>query len=476
MKRVSVWLEDRTGLVEATLKVVEHPVPRKSASWWYIFGSGTLLTFIIQVVTGLVLASMYVPAPNDAYRSLIYITNEAPLGGVVRGIHNWGATLMIILIGIHMAQVFLFAAYKFPREVNWMSGVVLLAFTLAAAFTGQILRWDDNGVWTTTVLVKMVGHLPVIGVPLARFLLSGDVVNASTLSHFFIYHAAILPGLIIAVVTLHVFLVIRNGISEPPEEGRPVEPKSYRAWYRTLLQRDGVPFWPDVLWRDAVFAVLITIIVVVLAIFIGAPQLAQPPSPAIIDTNPRPDWYFLWLFSLLALLPPGVEFFILIGGSLLFFVIAFILPLIANRGERSPRRRPWALGVVVFGVALVGALTVLGLQAPWSPVFDTAPLPDNVVGVTSGPVAKGSQLFYDKGCQYCHEIAPGYGGYRGPNLTYVGDRLGPNELTWRIANGGVNMPAYASILSQSELSQLVAFLATRRSQSRLASPSDASSR
>ncbi|GIW06545.1 MAG: cytochrome b [Dehalococcoidia bacterium] len=455
------WLEDRTGLVGIVRTVMQHPVP-PGATWWYVFGSATLLAFLVQVVTGVVLGSMYVPAPDDAYRSLEFITNDAPAGRLVRGMHAWTATAMIVLIGIHALQVFLFGSYKYPREVNWMTGVLLLAFTLAMAFTGQILRFDNNGVWSTIVLVKMTSYVPVIGDDLGRFFLAGDVVNASTLSHFFTFHVFVIPGLIFAIIGIHLYLVIRNGISEPPEAGRPVDPATYRAWYHDYLRREGVPFWPDAIWRDALFGVLLVVGLLVLAGVIGPPEVGAPPSPANLDTNPRPDWYFIWLFAALALLPPGIEFYFLILGSGLFFIGLFILPLLANRGERSWKMRPWAVGIVCVIVTGVGALTVYGLQAPWSPDFATQPLSAEVVGATTGPVANGAQLFHEKGCHYCHRIA-GSGGQRGPDLTTIGDKLSENELIWRIANGGVNMPSFAGTLTQHELREIVAFLQSRRS-------------
>lgn len=460
LRRTLDWLEDRTGLVSVTKSVMDHPVP-PGAKWWYVFGSATLLCFIILVTTGIILATMYVPAPNQAYQSLQFITHQAAFGRFIRGLHSWAATGMVIMVGIHLIQVFLFAAYKYPREMNWITGVLLLAVTLSMAFTGQILRWDDNGVWTTVVLVNMVGRVPFIGDRLAHFLLAGDVVNASTLSHFFTYHVFVIPALIFIFVGLHLYLVIRNGISEPPQAGRPVEPKSYRAWYNAMLHREGVPFWPDALWRDALFALVVVGALAALAIFAGPPALGAQPSPADVNTNPRPDWYFLWLFAALALLPPNVEFALLIGGSLLFFVILFVLPFFSYKGERSWKRRPWAPAIVGLSLVTVTALTVLGLKAPWSPQFASTSVPKSAIPVSDLAAQQGAQLFAAKGCIYCHAIG-GVGGQRGPDLSAVGDRLDANQLTWRIANGGVNMPAFAGTLSSDQIHQLVAFLAAQR--------------
>jgi ubiquinol-cytochrome c reductase cytochrome b subunit len=459
--RLVDWIDDRTGLIGLARRVMQHPVPR-GARWWYVFGSATLLAFIIQVITGIVLATMYVPSPDLAYQSLEFITSQATLGNFIRGLHSWAASAMVVLVGVHMIQVFLFAAYKFPREVNWMTGVVLLLLTMGMAFTGQILRWDDNGVWSTVVLIKMVGRLPLIGDTVARFIQSGDVISAATLSHFYAYHVFVIPALIFLGVGVHLYLVLRNGISEPPVAGRPVDPKTYRSWYQSYLRREGVPFFPDAIWRDAIFAVFVVAAVVALAVIVGPPRLTGPPSPAILDAVPRPDWYFIWIFAAMALLPAGLEFWIVIGGGLLLFLILFMLPVVANRGERSIKSRPWAAVVLTIVLTMIAATSIKGLSAPWSPRFDAEPLSPTQVGAASDQVQLGARLFFEKGCQYCHTIAPAVGGIRGPSLTDIGDQRSANEITWRIATGGVNMPSYAATLTREEMDALVAFLSSRR--------------
>jgi ubiquinol-cytochrome c reductase cytochrome b subunit len=460
-ERLLDWIEDRTGLIGLTRKVMRHPVP-PNAKWWYVFGTGTLLAFIIQVITGIVLAAMYVPSPDLAYQSLHFITNEATLGNFVRGLHSWSATAMVVLIGVHLVQVFVFAAYKFPREANWITGVVLLLLTIGMAFTGQILRWDNNGIWSTVVLIKMVGRVPLIGGSIARFIESGDVISAATLSHFFTYHVFLIPALIFLFVGVHLYLVLRNGISEPPVAGRSVDPKTYRTWYHGYLRREGVPFFPDAIWRDALFALFVVVVLLALAIVVGPPALTDPPSLAILNAVPRPDWYFIWLFAVMALLPPGLEFWIVIGGGLVAFLILFMLPVVASHGERSIRSRPWAVVALAIVITMIGATTIQGFIAPWSPRFETRPLTASQIGATSDSVAIGGRLFFEKGCQYCHTIAPGVGGIRGPDLAYIGDQLATSQLTWRIANGGVNMPSYASTLTREEMDAIVAFLSSRK--------------
>ena len=226
------------------------------------------------------------------------------------------------------------------------------------------------------------------------------------------------------------------------------------------MKKHGQPFWPDSAWRDVVFSVLMISVIAGLAAFVGPPALGKPPDPAIIDAYPQPDWYLLWYYAAFALMPPSIEDYIILGGPIVIGLVLFAVPFISNRGERSLRRRPWAIASVVFIVMMVGALWIQGARAPWSPNFDAEPLTADVVGATAGPVADGARVFHDKGCINCHLIA-GHGGRRGPDLSRIGSLLTKDDLTIRIINGGTNMPAFAGNVSSDELSSLVAFLSTR---------------
>jgi len=462
VKKIRAWLDDRGGLLKMAAPLLEHPVPPR-LGWMYVLGSMTLIALVIQIFTGIALATMYIPSVSQAYETLQFLTNEDATGRLLRGMHYWGASAMVLCVGMHMMQVFLAGAYKYPRELNWISGVILLFLILALGFTGQLLRWDQNAVWSVIVGAKQAGKIPVVGDALARFILGGENMGGTTLSRFFSIHVFILPATMILLLSYHLYLVIRNGISEPPKVGRPVDPKKYKEWYHGLLQKEGVPFWPDPAWRDLIACAGVIISVALLAWFLGPPELGSPPDPTLIDADPRPDWYLIWYFALLALTPPALENVVIVAAPAVLGIVLLALPIFFNHGERHPLRRPWSVAIVLLTSLTIGTLWLKGQESHWSPDFDTKPLPASAIGAESGPAFEGARIFHERGCQYCHAIE-GYGGKRGPDLSTIGDRLDAAQLNLRILNGANNMPAYASSLSQSDLDFLVNFLLTRKSQ------------
>ena len=459
LKKTGRWINDRSGIMEMLKPLLNHPVPPGS-KWAYVFGSATLFCFVLQVATGIGLALLYQPSSDGAFQSLQYITYKATMGKTLRGIHYFGASGMIVMVALHMMRVYLMAAYKFPREMSWISGVVLLLLTISMGFTGQLLRWDDNGVWSAVVAAEQLGRIPLIGKSIARLLLGGDTLGGQSLSRFYAYHVFLFPSLIFIFVGFHLWLVMRNGISEPPKPGHLVDPRTYRQWYHNLLRNSGVSFWPYAAWRDALFGSLTILAIVLLAVVAGPPLLTKAPDPSNIITSPRPDWYLLWIYALFALMPPQIESYAMFFGPLLIFFLLFALPFLSNKGERSPLKRPWAVVGTVFVLVIVISLLVAGYKATWSPDFKTQAVAATVPAADT-IAAAGLVLFQQKACLYCHRVGE-QGGHVGPDLTHVANHLNEQQMTIRIVNGAQNMPAYASSLTNEELTRLIAFLKTRK--------------
>jgi quinol-cytochrome oxidoreductase complex cytochrome b subunit len=209
------WLEERSGLVGGLKYFLFRNVPRDT-TWFHTLGSATLTAFIVQTVTGVVLAFYYKPSANEAYASIQYITNDLTLGWLVRGMHRWGASVFIILLFLHMGRVFLFGAYKHPRELNWLLGVLLLVLAMLEGFTGYLLPWDETAYWATVVGINLNATAPFAGPFLADFLRGGQEIGTDTLARFYSMHMLLIPGGLIALITLHLYLVIRLGVTSPP--------------------------------------------------------------------------------------------------------------------------------------------------------------------------------------------------------------------------------------------------------------------
>jgi menaquinol-cytochrome c reductase cytochrome b subunit len=230
------WLEERSGLVGAMRYFLFRKVPSDS-SWWHTLGSASLTAFLVQAVTGIILAMYYRPSPHDAYKSIQYITDDLTLGWLVRGMHRWGASVFIILIFLHMGRVFLFGAYKYPRELNWIVGVLLLLLGMLEGFTGYLLPWDQTAYWATVVGINLNGTAPLLGPWLAQFLRGGQEIGADTLTRFYSLHMLVLPVGIAGLITLHLYLVIRLGVTSPPwsREAADMQPEEEPPPRRTGL-------------------------------------------------------------------------------------------------------------------------------------------------------------------------------------------------------------------------------------------------
>jgi menaquinol-cytochrome c reductase cytochrome b subunit len=209
------WIDERTSLSGGLRWMLFRKVP-KGTNWFYTLGSAAMFAFLSQAVTGIFLAMYYDPSPTHAYESIRYVTNEAFLGEFVRGMHKWGSTVMVILVFLHMGRTFFFGAYKYPRELNWVIGVVLLILTMTMSFTGYLLPFDQRSYWATIVGVNINGTGPLIGPYLSDFLRAGPEFGATTLSRFYAIHMMLVPGLLAALIGAHLYLVAKLGTTAPP--------------------------------------------------------------------------------------------------------------------------------------------------------------------------------------------------------------------------------------------------------------------
>lgn len=215
MDRILDWVDERIEIRSVWGALMERHIPM-GVNWWYTLGSATLFVFTLQAVTGMFLAMYYSPSPDHAYNSIQFIMNDIMFGRVVRGLHHYGASAMVILVTMHMLRVFVMGAYKYPREMTWMVGVVLLLLTLGFGFTGYLLPWDEKAYWATTVGTNMSGTVPYVGDFLFKVTRGGAELGAVTLTRFYGIHMLVLPAMTLFFAAVHVFMVIKQGISAPP--------------------------------------------------------------------------------------------------------------------------------------------------------------------------------------------------------------------------------------------------------------------
>ena len=307
MSKIGQWFDLRLQLAAPIREASEHPVPRNTASWWYVFGSAALVVFLLQLATGIMLALTYVPSAGEAWSSLQALNHQITLGWFIRALHGWGSNFMVAIVLIHMMQVFLFGAYKFPRELTWIVGIFLLLMTLGMAFSGQVLRFDQDAYWGLGIGASIASRVPLAGPAVVKLMLGGPIIAGATLSRFFALHVFVIPGMLIGFVCLHLLMVLKLGINEWPMPGRIVKRATYLSEYHELTKRDGAPFVPYAIWKDLFFAAFILLAVAACAVWFGPFGPTGRPDPTIIQTVPKPDYFFLWLYALLSLLPPSME-------------------------------------------------------------------------------------------------------------------------------------------------------------------------
>ncbi|HXC95379.1 MAG TPA: cytochrome b N-terminal domain-containing protein [Edaphobacter sp.] len=458
------WFERRLGLGQPIIEAAVHEVPENTSSWWYVFGSAATVLLVLQVMTGILLALVYSPSASHAWSSLQFLDHNVKLGWFLRAMHGWGSDFMVAVVLVHMAQVFMFGAYKFPRELTWIIGVLLLLMTLGMAFTGQVLRFDQDAYWGLGIGASILSRVPLIGGPLVAIMLGGPIIAGPTLTRFFALHVFVIPGILLSMVGLHLWMVIRLGINDWPMPGRIVRKSTYDREYHELTKRTGIPFIPDAAWKDAIFAAVIMLSVIACALFFGPFGPSGQPDPTIIETAPKPDFAFLWIYAVLAYLPPSLETPVMFIAPIVIIGAMLLLPLVAGEGEKHWSRRPVAVLMLAVIAVTLGIFTRLGMYTPWSPVMDawtSDSIPETYLRGRSPLERQGAIVLQDKQCRNCHSIG-GEGGMRGPALDAVAAHMTEDQIIRQVLQGGGNMPAYGNALSPPETTALVRFLTTLR--------------
>jgi ubiquinol-cytochrome c reductase cytochrome b subunit len=462
IRQIGEWFDERLQLAATLRETVEHPVPRETASWFYVFGSAALVVFVMQIITGIMLAVIYVPSAGEAWNSLQTLNHSIALGWYIRALHGWGSNFMVAIVLIHMVQVFLFGAFKYPRELTWIVGIFLLLMTLGMAFSGQVLRFDQDAFWGIGIGASISSRVPIMGPWIVNLLLGGPIIAGATLSRFFALHVFVIPGMLIGFIGLHLLMVLKLGINEWPMPGRIVRKSTYLKEYHELIKKDGIPFFPGAVYKDIFFAGCVLLTLAIVAAHFGPFGPSGRPDPTIIQTVPRPDYFFLWLYALLSLLPPQMETPALLIGPVVALLFLLLLPFLFGEGEKSWKRRPIAVLTILLVAVVLGTFTDLAGHAPWSPVMDAwsgDPIPQQFLQKRSALERQGALIFQLKQCHNCHALGE-EGGKRGPALDNVALLLTPDQLIRQVIQGGGNMPAYGKNLSPPETTALVAFLKT----------------
>jgi len=430
LRKILDWLEDRTGVESAVRHFLMEDIPQ-SAGWRQVLGSVALFAFLTQLVTGILLAFNYAPTPGEAYNSLRYIMTELTAGSMIRGLHHWGASLMIIVVVLHMAQVFLWGAYKKPREATWMVGCVLLLVTLAYGLTGYLLPWDNRAYWGTVVTTRIAAQAPGAGPYLLRLLGSdGGSIGVVTFARFYAVHVLLLPPLTMLLVAIHVYLVRRHGVAPVPGDEHLPKKK----------------FFPEQVFKDTVATFAWFCVLVVMSIAARVP-LGHIADPTDINFIPRPEWYFLFLFQALKLFQGPLE----IVGSIVLPTLAilalFLVPFIDRGTVIRVRRRTGAIGLATLSALAWGGLTA-GAVLTTPPVHEM-----DMSRVQSWQEIPAGELaaigyFREGGCESCHPI--GKTG-PGPDLTVAAAAQPAAKIMEHMASAPLKpaqKQALASFISQ----------------------------
>jgi len=519
----AAWLDDRTGFRTIRRYLLDEPLPA-GTGWWFTLGSVLLFGLGIQVVTGIALALYYAPTPDHAWDSVQFIMAKVRVGAFLRGLHHWGATIVVIAAVAHLIRVVFFGSYRKPRELNWIVGLALLLVILGFGLTGYLLPWDQRAYWATVITINISKLTPVLGEQMAALLRGGSDVGALTLTRWYATHVMVLPAILGVLVVGHLYLMRRHGISGPI-----TLPKG----------RASEMFFPYQARRDLIVAGSVGVLLAVLA-WRGAPALEAPADPTSSDYVPRPDWYFLGLFQLLKYFPGKLE----VIGALVVpgvaITILALLPWIDRARSREPRARRVLLTLFTIGFAAVVTLTALGAldrpnrgsggwnireiagaaliqsderctkchgaekiappidtghiaqtpdwldahiadpemiapglrEPPETDENDTAAIRAALARLRSGPApaidpaTRHVYALISHHCLRCHLI-DGVGGKDGPELSKIGDKVDPGMIERRLIDPksvkeDAEMPSFAEKLSPEDMKAIAQWLGKRK--------------
>ena len=439
-RRLLDWLEHRTGVESAVKLFLYEDIPN-SSGWHQVFGSVALFAFLTQALTGILIAFNYAPTPGDAYNSLRYILTEVAGGRLIRGLHHWGASLMIVVVALHMIQVFIWGAYKKPRETTWMLGVVLLLMTLAYGLSGYLLPWDNRAYWGTVVTTQITALAPGAGPYLLRLLGSdGGSIGVVTFARFYSAHVVLLPPLTALLIGLHVYLVRRHGVTPAPEDEN--QPKK--------------KFYPEQVAKDTIATFVWFAILVGMAVAVRVP-LGHMADPTDLSYVPRPEWYFLFLFQFLKLFEGPLE----VVGAIVIPTLAILLLILTpfiDRGKLARvRQRTGAIAVVLLAALGWGGLTAravattpeehemdMSLVRPWQEI-------------PAGTLASIG-YYRQANCAACHAFGKPA---QGPDLTEAPSLRPADWIAAHIKNPAPNV---RTALDDTQVQMLATFVATRGDQ------------
>ena len=390
-ERAQIWLDHRTGIETAVRNFLYEQIPA-SSGWHQVFGSVALFLFLLQAFTGALLAFNYAPTPGDAYNSLRYIMAEVTGGRLMRGLHHWGASMMIVVVVLHMTQVFLYGAYKKPREATWIAGVFLLLLTLAYGLTGYLLPWDNRAYWGTVVTTQVAAQAPLVGPYLLRLLGSQGDVGVVTFARFYGLHVLLLPPATALLIVLHVYLVRKHGVAPAPSDDA-LPPKK---------------FFPEQVFRDtvAIFIAFATLFVMAVVVRVPLEQLADPTDTTYV---PRPEWYFLFLFQTLKLFSGPLEVVGSVVLPTLAILVLVLVPFIDRGKMRKVTQRSFATAVVCLAAIGWTGLTVTAVvTTPKPAVAAQIDFSQPTGWLELSPMEmSGIGYFRQENCTSCHTVGDG---------------------------------------------------------------------